>query len=71
MAPIFALPPEVERELTLREREILQLSLARLSNKEIAEQLYISVGTVKKHRQNIFQKLGVKNVAELRAKFPR
>jgi len=69
LSPSLALPPEVERELTLREREVLQLSLARLSNREIAEQLYISVRTVKKHRQNIFQKLGVKNMTELRAKF--
>jgi transcriptional regulator of acetoin/glycerol metabolism len=67
--PVF--PLEMERTLTLREREVLQLSLARLSNREIASRLYISVRTVKKHRQNIYQKLWVKNVTELRAKFTR
>ncbi|MEW6171600.1 MAG: LuxR C-terminal-related transcriptional regulator [Bacillota bacterium] len=71
LPPSLALPPEVERELTLREQEVLQLSLARLSNKEMAELLYISVRTVKKHRQNIYQKLGVRNIAELRAKLMR
>jgi LuxR family maltose regulon positive regulatory protein len=45
--------------LTERELEILGLLAERLSNKEIARELYISPGTVKRHTSTIFSKLGV------------
>jgi len=45
--------------LSKRELEILHLLAARLSNREIAGQLFISVGTVKRHTANIYQKLSV------------
>lgn len=45
--------------LTERENEILHLVAAGLSNLEIAEQLVLSVGTVKVHTKHIYQKLGV------------
>jgi LuxR family maltose regulon positive regulatory protein len=45
--------------LTWREIEILQLLEARLSNKEIAGTLSVSVETVKKHAANIYRKLNV------------
>ncbi|MBE2225224.1 MAG: hypothetical protein IAF02_27050, partial [Anaerolineae bacterium] len=45
--------------LTSRELEILALLQKGLSDKEIAEQLVLSVLTVKKHNRNIYQKLGV------------
>ena len=45
--------------LSQRELEILDLFAINLSNKEIAEQLYISPGTVKRHAYNIFRKLSV------------
>jgi len=45
--------------LSQRELQILQLFAGNLSNKEIAEQLYISPGTVKRHAHNIFRKLSV------------
>jgi LuxR family maltose regulon positive regulatory protein len=45
--------------LTERELEILRLVNSGLSNNEIAEQLIVTVGTVKKHLNNIFGKLGV------------
>ena len=45
--------------LTERELEILQLLANGFKNKEIAEQLFISVNTVQYHNKNIFSKLGV------------
>ncbi|MEW6181790.1 MAG: LuxR C-terminal-related transcriptional regulator [Bacillota bacterium] len=67
--PSHALPPEVEHELTAREREIFQLSLLRLTNKEISQRLNISVGTVITHRRNIYQKVGVHSLTELLSRF--
>jgi len=49
--------PEV---LSQRELEILELLARDHSNKAIAEKLFISMGTVKRHAHNIFSKLGVK-----------
>lgn len=45
--------------LTLRQLEILELIVAGCSNKEIAKQLYITVGTAKTHVRNILNKLCV------------
>ena len=45
--------------LTERELEILRLVSNGLSNNEIAVLLIVTVGTVKKHLNNIFGKLGV------------
>lgn len=45
--------------LTDRELEILELIVRGCSNAEIAEQSYITVGTVKTHVRNILNKLGV------------
>jgi ATP/maltotriose-dependent transcriptional regulator MalT len=47
--------------LSEREIEVLSLLAQGMSNREIAEQLYISTGTVKTHAHNIYNKLGVKN----------
>jgi DNA-binding NarL/FixJ family response regulator len=47
--------------LTTREAEILELVGAGLTNAAIAERLWISPGTVKKHLDNIYAKLGVAN----------
>ena len=47
--------------LTQKEREIIALIASGKSNNEIAKTLFISLGTVKWHTNNIFGKLGVKN----------
>jgi len=47
--------------LTAREREVLRLVADGASNGEIAEQLVIAVGTVKRHINNLFSKLGVQS----------
>ena len=45
--------------LSERELEVLALVAAGLSNQEVAEQLYISLGTVKAHTANVYRKLDV------------
>ena len=50
--------------LTEREIEILHLIAAGKRNQEIADQLFISVATVKRHIANIYGKLGVSHRAE-------
>lgn len=51
--------PEQYDELTDREREILNLIAAGLTNQAIADELVIEVGTVKNHIHSIFDKLNV------------
>ena len=46
-------------ELTEREREVLALMVEGMSNQEIADRLFLSLGTVKFHAGNIYSKLGV------------
>jgi DNA-binding CsgD family transcriptional regulator len=45
--------------LTDREREILELVAAGKTNAEIAEAIWIAPGTVRKHLENVYEKLGV------------
>ena len=51
--------------LTERETEIMCLVAAGMSNRQIAEKLVLSPGTVKIHVHNIYSKLGVKNRVDL------
>lgn len=55
---------QIDYSLTEREREILQLIVDGLSNAEIAQKLYITVGTVKTHVRNILSKLGANDRAQ-------
>lgn len=52
-------------QLTKREVEIISLVCQELSNKEIADKLFLSELTIKTHRRNILRKLDIKNVAGL------
>jgi DNA-binding NarL/FixJ family response regulator len=52
---------ELPEPLTGREREVLRLFSAGLSNREIGEALGVVEGTVKNHVHNILQKLGVRD----------
>jgi len=56
--------PDLLELLTNREMEVLQLLALRLTNKEIAQALGISTGTVKQHTINLFRKLHVENRRE-------
>jgi DNA-binding NarL/FixJ family response regulator len=55
------LPKEARAELTERETEVLRLMAAGKENPQIAEELFISVQTVKKHVSNVLAKLEVEN----------
>jgi len=52
-------------EITMREKEIIQLIADELTTQEIADKLFISFRTVENHRYSLMQKLVVKNTAGL------
>ena len=57
------IPDEKKREdlhITRRELEILELIARGLSNREIAEKLFVSENTVKTHSSRVFDKLGAR-----------
>ena len=55
--------PEIE-ELSTRELEVLHLLSQGLSNRDISQKLFLSVGTVKWHTSNIYGKMGVRSRSE-------
>ena len=52
-------------QLTQREREVMQLVVAGKLNKQIADELDISMKTVEAHRARVMEKMGVRTLAEL------
>lgn len=54
-------PTNDELVLSEREREVLALLALGASNREIANELYLSIDTVKTHVRHLFRKLGVTN----------
>ena len=68
--PAEPLPADLKSELaalglSARERDVVDLLLLGLSHKDVAERLFISPGTVKKHTYNAYRKLGVRNRVQL------
>jgi DNA-binding NarL/FixJ family response regulator len=60
--PIHSTPvPSTLNELTPREKEVLRLIATGASNREIAQELYISEGTVKNHVTNILNTLNLRD----------
>lgn len=57
--------PDEGKLLTSREREILQLIAKEYSNRDIAEELFISERTVETHRKNIFRKTKTNSIVGL------
>lgn len=55
--------------LTAREREVLELVLAGRTNQQMADELVVSVGTVKTHVHNIVRKCDAENRANLKELF--
>ena len=58
-------PLERFKQLTNREREVFQLISEGYSTKQIAEMLYVSISTIKSHRANIMEKLGIESAVQL------
>ena len=54
-----------QKLLTDREREIVKLISLEMTNRQIAEELFISERTVETHRKNIFRKTGTNNMVGL------
>jgi len=59
-----SIPQSIVDSLSDRELQVLTLVASGKSNQEIADELVIALGTVKRHVYNIYGKLGVKNRTE-------
>ena len=51
--------------LTARQRQVMELTVSGLSNKEIAARLDISIKTVENHRAWVMERIGARNLADL------
>ena len=61
-------PVRLEEPLSERELEVLSLVASGRTNAEIAKDLFVALGTVKSHVNNIYRKLGAANRAEAAAR---
>lgn len=60
------LPPQKDiLHLTSREREVLKLITQGKANKDVADELNVSIKTIDHHRQNIVEKLNIHDIATL------
>ncbi|MBP5319032.1 MAG: LuxR family transcriptional regulator, partial [Paludibacteraceae bacterium] len=62
---IIQAPLSEKSQLSERETDVLRLLLEGLSNKEVADKLFLSTHTVISHRKNITAKTGIKSLAGL------
>jgi DNA-binding NarL/FixJ family response regulator len=69
--PFSVLIPDEEYTLTLREEEIIQFLVKGYRYKEIAESIFLSTETVRKHIHNIYRKLQVHTRAEAMIKLQK
>lgn len=58
--------PELLKDLSRRETEVLNYIFSGLTNKEIAERLYVAESTVKKHINSIYAKIGAVDRIQIR-----
>jgi DNA-binding NarL/FixJ family response regulator len=58
-------PRQLDNVMTPRQHEIVKLIVRGFSNQEIAEQLNLSINTVKNHKQLLFKRINVKSSIEL------
>ena len=68
MAIMFAVPGESESYLNIltgREKEVLKMAAAGQTNRQMAQNLFLSVRTVEKYRQAVMDKLGLSKREEL------
>jgi LuxR family maltose regulon positive regulatory protein len=65
---VFSEGPGPVEPLTDRERSVLMLLPTMMSNAEIADELFVSVNTVKVHLKSLYRKLGVSNRREAAAR---
>jgi DNA-binding CsgD family transcriptional regulator len=70
LARVGARKPVAEGALTVTEQRVVQLAVDGLSNKEIANSLFISVHTVEKHLSRAYAKLGVHSRRQLVQRLP-
>ena len=65
LARISGRPPAPSHHLTASERSVVELAIGGLSNKEIANQLFVGTSTVEAHLSSAYRKLGVRSRSQL------
>jgi DNA-binding CsgD family transcriptional regulator len=61
--------PTATAELTRTEEQVARLAAAGRTNREIAEELFVTVRTAESHLSRIYHKLGIRGRTELAARF--